>query len=73
VALASSVALFGNWIAAFAVGQVFPLMSEGLGNYAFLPFAGYLAFAAVITMIYIPETKGKQLAEIQKNMGFAPS
>ena len=70
VGLASSAALMVNWLSAFVVGQVFPLMSTGLGSYAFLPFACYLVFAFVITIIFIPETKGKLLSQIQKDMGF---
>jgi hypothetical protein len=67
--LASSVALPINWMASFVVGQVFPLMSSGLGSYSFLPFAGYLVIALVIVLVFIPETKGKTLAAIWGDLG----
>ena len=66
--LASSVVLPINWGFNYLVGQVFPLMSITLGSYAFLPFTGYLVFAAVIIYMFLPETKGKALALILKDM-----
>jgi len=66
---ASSIAMVINWLGGYVIGQVFPLMSAGLGDYAFLPFAGFLAASFVIALIFIPETKGKPLPEILKDLG----
>jgi len=68
VASASSVAMVVNWISGFAFGQVFPLMSSGMGPYAFLVFAGFLVFSFFIILVFVPETKGKTLAQIMRDM-----
>jgi len=68
VATAASLAMPVNWLCNYLVGQFFPLMSDGLGSYAFLPFTGVLCAAFVFTFVYIPETKGKTLEHITNEM-----
>jgi len=43
-------------------------MDDNLQSYVFLPFAGILALAFVLTFFYVPETKGKTLEEITAQM-----
>jgi MFS family permease len=55
-----------NWLSNFAVGLSFPTMALWLGPMAFVPFAVVLAIALVLEWIYVPETQGKSLEEIQE-------
>eukprot|EP00466_Bigelowiella_natans_P000157 jgi/Bigna1/125455/aug1.1_g163 len=57
-----------NWIANFIVGLTFPAMNGALGSYTFLPFALVTFFAMLFSIWYVPETKGKTLAEIRESM-----
>lgn len=47
---AASIAITFNWACNYAIAQLFPLMSEALGSYSFLPFAVYLMGALVYTL-----------------------
>jgi len=65
---AASIGLPVNWGANFAVALLWPLMASGLGNYAFLVFAGILVVSLVLTYRYVPETKGRTIEEITWSM-----
>jgi len=54
-----------NWLCNAAIGLSFPAMSQRLGVFSFLPFCGVLTFWLRFTSRYVPETKGKSLAQIQ--------
>lgn len=64
VGTAASLAIPVNWLCNYLVGQFFPIMSDSLGDYVFLPFAGVLVLALLFTLKFVPETKGKSLEEI---------
>eukprot|EP00471_Norrisiella_sphaerica_P007503 CAMPEP_0184491336 /NCGR_PEP_ID=MMETSP0113_2-20130426/20166_1 /TAXON_ID=91329 /ORGANISM="Norrisiella sphaerica, Strain BC52" /LENGTH=574 /DNA_ID=CAMNT_0026875659 /DNA_START=148 /DNA_END=1872 /DNA_ORIENTATION=+ len=57
-----------NWIGNFIVGLTFPTMNGALGSYTFLPFAAVTLVATLFSVYYVPETKGKTLAEIRESM-----
>jgi len=65
---ASSVACMSNWLANFIVGVSFLPLNNLLGKYTFLVFAGFLAFFIAFTFKYVPETKGKTVEEINKDL-----
>lgn len=61
-----SVAVLTNWIFNWLVVFLFPWMLSELGGtlvYGFLALMGIIQF--IITKIYVPETKGKTLEEIE--------
>jgi MFS family permease len=62
--IAASIAVAVNWLSNFAVGMAFPPLNVVLRAYSFLPFVGFLVLFFILTMIYVPETKGKSLEEI---------
>ncbi len=58
-----------SWACAFIVVQFYPWMEASLGtNVAFGIFAVLLLVASLFIALYIPETKGKTLEEIQKEL-----
>ncbi|KAK7443983.1 hypothetical protein BaRGS_00040431, partial [Batillaria attramentaria] len=63
---AMSVSVLVNWVANFLVGYTFPFLQNGLGNYTFLPFTGFLVLFFIFTFIYVPETKGCTFEEISQ-------
>ena len=66
---AASLGLSLNWASNFAVALLFPLMAEGLGDYSFLPFAAAIVVFLILTLLFVPETKGRSLEEITKGYG----
>ena len=62
--IAASIAVATNWLSNFVVGMAFPPLNSVLKAYSFLPFVGFLVLFFILTMIYVPETKGKSLEEI---------
>ncbi|XP_071982179.1 solute carrier family 2, facilitated glucose transporter member 9 [Engystomops pustulosus] len=55
-----------NWICNFAVGLLFPIIQEGLGNYCFLVFAAICLAGALYLFFVLPETKNKTFNEIDQ-------
>lgn len=55
-----------NWLSNFAVGLTFPTLSHVLGPMSFVPFGIVLAIAFILEYLYVPETQGKTLEEIQE-------
>jgi MFS family permease len=55
-----------NWLSNFAVGLSFPSLSLALGPLSFVPFGVVLALAFVLQYLFVPETQGKSLEEIQE-------
>ncbi|XP_075050765.1 solute carrier family 2, facilitated glucose transporter member 9 isoform X2 [Mixophyes fleayi] len=55
-----------NWISNFAVGLLFPLIQDGLGNYCFLVFAAICLAGALYLYFILPETKNKTFSEIDQ-------
>jgi SP family facilitated glucose transporter-like MFS transporter 8 len=64
--IASAVAAASSWILAFAVTKVFQNMLDLLGSpVTFWLFAMMCVAGTVFTAVLVPETKGKDLEEIQ--------
>ena len=56
-----------NWTMAFIVTQFYPTLAKAVGNhYTFWGFAGLLVISLILIIIFVPETKGKSLEEIQQ-------
>uniref|UniRef100_A0A1I8EFC7 MFS domain-containing protein n=1 Tax=Wuchereria bancrofti TaxID=6293 RepID=A0A1I8EFC7_WUCBA len=65
---ANSVAAATNWTANFLVGTSFEFLNQMLHQYTFLIFSGFLAFFAFFTWMYVPETKGRSVEDIQEEL-----
>ena len=63
-AAAMGVAAAVNWIFTTVISVAFPPISKGLGNYAFLPFAGVLVLTFLFTLKWVPETRGRTPAQV---------
>lgn len=64
---ASSVSAAFNWTLAFTVTKLFQTMIDLLGSgQTFLFFAAISALGALFVVMMVPETKGKEIQEIQK-------
>lgn len=57
-----------NWFCNFAVGKWFPAVNGALGDASFVPFALVCLGGLFFTMLYVPETKGKSLEDIQREL-----
>lgn len=58
-----------SWACAFLVVQFYPWMETSLGTgTAFGIFAALILIASIFIAVFIPETKGKTLDEIQKEL-----
>ncbi|KAH8402149.1 hypothetical protein KR009_010156 [Drosophila setifemur] len=69
-ALAGSIAGTTNWIFAFIVTMLFPILNEVAGpTICFAIFAGFAIAAFLFIIFLVPETKGKTLNEIQAKLG----
>ena len=65
---AMSVATLALWIACFAVSQTVPWMFKRIGPPAtFGTYAAMCAVALVFVIMFVPETKGKTLEEIERS------
>ncbi len=66
---AMGVAVFGNWAANFLVAQTFPSLISGLGpGPVFLGYAGLGILAGVFVKVFVAETKGRSLEEIEAEL-----
>lgn len=62
-------ALFYSGFCSFIVTFAFPLLSDWWGiSYSFLLFAVVCFLGFLLIWFFVPETKGKSLAEIQKEI-----
>ena len=69
VATAMSIACIVNWGCNFLVGLCFPFIQQALGPYCFAPFGIVIIGAFVFTSLYLPETHGRTVEEIQRLAG----
>lgn len=69
VATAMSMACIVNWACNFLVGLCFPFIQAALGPWSFGPFAGVLVATYLFTYLYLPETLGRTVEEVQKLVG----
>jgi Mn2+/Fe2+ NRAMP family transporter len=59
-----------SWLCVFLAVYFAPVIQGALGlNYLFGIFGTFSVFAFVFVKIWIPETKGKTLEEIEKQLG----
>lgn len=64
---ASSAAGAFNWGLAFLVTKTFTPIAKDIGQGpTFFIFAGFCFVGILFTLIFVPETKGKSLADIQR-------
>ena len=65
---AMSIATVSLWIACFAVSQTFPWMLKTFrGATTFWIYASICAVAFLFVWLFVPETKGKTLEEIERS------
>jgi MFS transporter, SP family, solute carrier family 2 (facilitated glucose transporter), member 3 len=69
VATAMSIACIVNWGCNFLVGLCFPFVQQALGAYCFAPFGVVIIAAYLFTHLYLPETHGRTIEEIQRLAG----
>lgn len=66
---AMALATFALWIACFILTFTFPLLNKGLGAAGtFWVYAGICLLGFMFIIIKLPETKGKSLEEIEKEL-----
>ena len=65
VATAMSVACQVNWASNFVVGIGWPVMHQAMGPYSFVTFGTILLATFLFTLLYLPETAGRSVAEVQ--------
>lgn len=67
--LAMAVSTFALWTACFILTYTFPLLNNSLGSYGIFWLYGLICLSGYIFIkITLPETKGKTLEEIEKEM-----
>ncbi|NND93681.1 MAG: sugar porter family MFS transporter [Flavobacteriales bacterium] len=70
---AMSIAVAAQWAANYAVSQSFPIIAEGSvnnnefwnGSLPYVIFLFFIIFILVFTKVFVPETKGKSLEELE--------
>ncbi|KAK0393721.1 hypothetical protein QR680_000366 [Steinernema hermaphroditum] len=65
---ANSIAVLVNWAANFAVGLLFLPIKNWIDQYSFLVFSFFLTIFIFFTWKFVPETKGKTIDEINKEL-----
>lgn len=66
---AMALATFGLWIACFILTYTFPLLNKGLGaSGTFWVYAAICLLGFVFIALKLPETKGKSLEDIEKEL-----
>lgn len=60
---------FTHWVWAAAVSWTFPVIAEVSGAFAFAFFALMMLLQFVLVFLYLPETKGVSLEQIQRKLG----
>ncbi|HEY0560682.1 MAG TPA: sugar porter family MFS transporter [Frankiaceae bacterium] len=71
---AIGVATFVNWLANFAVAETYLSLLDNLGKaQTFYLYAGITVFSLVFLWRRVPETKGRPLAAIERDLGSAPT
>ena len=67
--MAMAVSTFSLWVACFVLTYTFPLLNSGLGAYGTFWLYGIICILGfVFIKIKLPETKGKSLESIEKEL-----
>lgn len=53
-----------SWFCNFYIGMTFLSMKNAIGAYVFLPFAGVCFILVALMYVYLPETRGREAADI---------
>jgi sugar porter (SP) family MFS transporter len=64
-----SLGSFTHWIMNAAISFIFPTLAAKSGGVPFLFFAAMMAVQFFVVLLVYPETAGKSLEEMQKNLG----
>jgi SP family facilitated glucose transporter-like MFS transporter 8 len=73
-AVASPITGAFNWSLAFIITLTFNMISEAIGiGQTFWMFAGFSVIGTIFTFLFVPETKGRSMVEIQQMLGGAKS
>mmetsp|Transcript_23881 Transcript_23881/g.73103 ORF Transcript_23881/g.73103 Transcript_23881/m.73103 type:complete len:269 (-) Transcript_23881:323-1129(-) len=67
-AAGSGLAFSVLWITQFITTFVFLLQANALGPHAFVPHVVVLVLGFIFTLIHVPETRGKSLEQIEREM-----
>jgi len=68
VASGSALTCTVNWVSNWIVATIFPILAHHLGAYCFLPFAALLVVFVVFVARVVPETRGKTIEMIMKEL-----
>lgn len=64
-----SVALLLHWSSTYLVTQTFPWLLDNMGGaFSFGIFAAFSALSFIFVWFFVPETKGKSLEQIEKDL-----
>ncbi len=67
--VAMGISVMALWVAYYILTKTFPIMIEKLGMpITFWTYAAFLFIAFVVMKIYLPETKGKSLEQIEREL-----
>lgn len=67
--IATGIAILANWSLAFMVTLSFPIMNSSLGEHiTFYMFSCIMGLGTVFVYWFVPETRGKSLAQIQEEL-----
>ena len=72
-ATAMSLSAAVNWTCNATIGLTFLPLQNALGQYIFLPFSGVLVLWLGFVAFFVPETRGKTLAQIQSELRRQPT
>lgn len=68
--IGSGIAIVVCWVTSFLITYAFPLALVAIGNYmTFYILTAINAMAIVFVIVFVPETRGKTLIEIQEFLG----
>jgi len=63
---AVAIAALVNWLTNALIGFTYPILDDLIPGYTFFIFGGFCFVSVIYTIVYVPETKGKEISEIQK-------